>query len=149
MDFTEREVSLLKQLLARVGAHSQDAARLFYDNLFRIRPETRDLFVADIDRQGDKLFATLNAVILQIDTWSAIEHQVEQLGLRHVAYGVLTEHYVPTGQALSEMFAETLGDDFDEESEAAWNKAYDALSHAMITALDRRKTVTQHIQLED
>lgn len=141
MEFTAREVELLRHLLAGIGADPRKAAGLFYENLFRILPETQDLFVADMTRQGDKLMATLNAVILQIDTWSAIEPQIEELGLRHVAYGVLPEHYAPTGEALRAMFVEALGAEFTTECEAAWSKAYNALSDTMITAINRRMAI--------
>jgi nitric oxide dioxygenase len=149
MEFTDREVELLRHVLAIVSADSRRAARLFYENLFRNLPETRDLFVADITHQGDKLMATLNAVIIQIESWSAIEAQIEELGLRHVAYGVLPEHYAPTGEALRTVLVEVLGPDFTEECEEAWSKAYNAISDTMIAAINRRMTTVPEARLND
>ena len=139
--FTPREAELLKRSLAAVSADPRRAADLFYANLFARLPDVRDLFVADMTRQGDKLLATLNAVILQIEDWQGIEAQIGELGLRHVAYGVQPGHYAPTGLALRAMLAEILGPDFSAEHDAAWARAYDAIAGAMITAIERRKSV--------
>ena len=140
MEFTSRETELLQRSLAAVSAEPRRAAELFYADLFRRLPETRDLFVADMGRQGGKLMATLNAVIPRIGDWPSVEAQVEELGLRHVAYGVLPEHYPPTGLALRTMLAEVLGPDYSAEHDAAWARAYDALAGAMIAAIERRKS---------
>ncbi len=149
MEFTEEEARRLRHLLAGVNADPKAAASLFYGHLFRILPDARGLFVSDMTRQGDKLMATLNAVILQIDNWPAIEAQVEELGLRHVAYGVRPEHYEPTGEALRAMFTQMLGAEFFAEYEAVWNKAYDALADTMIAAIERRKTTAQDAPTAD
>ncbi len=140
MEFSEEETKRLRYMLACVNSDPETAARLFYDHLFQMLPEVRDLFVSDMARQGDKLMATLNTVILQIDNWSSIETQIEELGLRHVAYGVLPEHYAPTSAALRAMFTELLGKEFSGDNEAAWNKAYNALASTMISAIERRMT---------
>ena len=131
----------MKQSLAAVTADPGRAAALFYTKLFERLPEVHDLFVTDMTRQGAKLLATLNAVILQIDNWKAIEAQIEELGLRHVAYGVQPGHYAPTGLALRAMLAEILGSAFTDAHDAAWAKAYGAITHAMLTAIERRKSV--------
>lgn len=141
MEFTQDEATRLRKMLAGVSTDPRHAARLFYDHLFRISPDAKALFVSDMTRQGDKLIATLNTVLLQIDTWSAIEVAIEELGMRHVAYGVLPEHYAPTGQALDAMFTEILGDAFTQADRAAWQKAYAAVSNTMIAAIERRKTL--------
>lgn len=140
ISFTATEIELLKRSLASVTADPRHAASLFYAELFERLPETRDLFVTNLTRQGDKLMATLNAVVLQIDDWPAIEAQIEELGLRHVAYGVYPEHYPPTGLALRGMLARVLGPDYSDAHDAAWAKAYDAIADAMITAIERRKS---------
>lgn len=143
MQFTAQEADLLKQSLAAVSADPERAADLFYANLFHSTPNVRDLFVSDMTRQGNKLLATLTSVILQIDNWSSIEAQIKELGLRHVAYGVLPEHYAPTGQALRAMLADILGTEYSSDHDAAWAKAYDAMAHAMITAIELRKSAVQ------
>lgn len=149
MDITTKEADLLKESLAAISADPRRAAELFYDELFRRMPEARDLFVSDMTRQGDKLMATLNAVILQIQNWSSIESDVEGLGLRHVAYGVRPEHYAPTGAALYEMLQEVLGDTFTDAHRAAWEKAYQAIADAMINAIEKRKSAPKATVAKD
>lgn len=140
MEFTVKEADLLKETLAAVSSDPQRAAELFYVDLFERLPETKALFVSDMGRQGEKLIATLSAVVLQIKNWASIQTQIEDLGLRHVAYGVQSRHYTPTGKALIAMLSEVHGEAFTEEHRAAWQKAYDAVADAMITAIDKRKS---------
>jgi len=149
MDITTKEADLLKETLAAVSADPRRAADLFYDELFHRMPEARDLFVSDMSRQGDKLIATLNVVILQIQNWSSIETDVEDLGLRHVAYGVRPEHYAPTGAALYEMLQKILGDTFTDAHRAAWEKAYQVIANAMINAIEKRKSAPQVTATKD
>ncbi len=143
MDITTEEADLLRETLAAVSADTRRAAEIFYDELFLRMPEARGLFVSDMTRQGDKLIGTLNAVVLRIQNWSSIETDVEELGLRHVAYGVRPEHYGPTGAALYEMLQSVLGDSFTDAHRAAWEKAYEAIADAMINAVEKRKSASQ------
>lgn len=126
--------------LAAVSGEARRAAELFYADLFQRLPDTRDLFVTDMTRQGDKLIATLGAVVLRIENWSSVESQVTELGLRHAAYGVHPDHYAPTGEALFQTFAVIQGDAFTEEHRAVWVKAYFAIAGAMTTAVEKRKS---------
>ncbi len=116
------------------------ASQIFYGNLFQNAPETQDLFLNNMARQGDKLIATLSAVILQIGNLSGLKPTIEELRLRHVAYGVQPEHYAAMGAALFRMLEDTLRDDYSAETQAAWEKAYAAISHLMIMAVENRKS---------
>jgi nitric oxide dioxygenase len=138
--FSKDETDLLVRSFARVSADPKTAAAVFYGQLFELAPETRSLFLSDMDRQGGKLIATLSSVIVQIGNLSGLRPTIEELGLRHVAYGVLPEHYPATGEALYRMLAEILGEDFSSETRAAWEKAYAAISHIMATAVENRKS---------
>ncbi len=140
MEFSAKEVDLLRESLAAVSGEARRTAELFYEDLFRRLPDARDLFVTDMTRQGDKLIATLSAVVLRIEDWSSLEVQVAELGLRHVAYGVQPDHYAPTGEALFETLAIIQGDAFTEEHRVAWVKAYGAIAEAMVTAVEKRKS---------
>jgi hemoglobin-like flavoprotein len=140
MTFSAAEEALLKRSFAKISADPRSASRIFYEHLFQSAPETRDLFLNDMARQGDKLIATLSVVILQIGNLTALKPTIEELGLRHVAYGVLPEHYPATGAALIRMLEDVLQDSFSAEMRAAWGKAYAAISHIMVVAVENRKT---------
>lgn len=139
--FTDEEAALLRKTLSSITADPGEAARIFYADLFRRAPETRDLFVNDMTRQGEKLIATLNAVVLQIQSLSSIEKEIEELGLRHVAYGVLPEQYAPVREALLAVLKNLLGNAYTAEQEAVWTKAYEAVAVTMTSAIEKRKSL--------
>ena len=56
---------------------------------------------------------------------------IEDLGRRHVGYGVKDEHYDTVGQALLWTLATGLGDAFTPETEQAWTEAYTLLATVM------------------
>lgn len=138
--FSEQEEALLKRSFAEISADPRKASQIFYEHLFRNAPDAQDLFLNDMARQGDKLIATLGTVILQIGNLANLKPTIEELGLRHVAYGVQPEHYPATGAALYKMLEDTLQDGLTAETRAAWEKAYAAISHVMVTAVENRKS---------
>jgi hemoglobin-like flavoprotein len=74
------------------------------------------------------MLATVVANLHRLETMMA---QVEQLGRRHVRYGVIGEHYAPVGEALLWTLEQGLGAEFTPSVKAAWTEAYLALSGAM------------------
>jgi hemoglobin-like flavoprotein len=81
--------------------------------------------------QGRKLMATLDMVVSQLDRLGEIVPLVEQLGRRHVRYGVEPEHYDTVGTALLATLRGGLGDAWTRETEEAWTAAYTTLAGAM------------------
>jgi hemoglobin-like flavoprotein len=59
---------------------------------------------------------------------------IQDLGRRHVGYGVTAEHYELVGEALLWTLEQGLGDDFTPSVKAAWQEAYVTLSGAMKSA---------------
>jgi hypothetical protein len=89
------------------------------------------------------MLATVVANLHQLEKMMA---QVEQLGRRHVTYGVTADHYAPVGEALLWTLEQGLGAEFTPSVKAAWTEAYLALSGAMKRAaaerLDRGRATT-------
>jgi nitric oxide dioxygenase len=123
MRLTDHEADLVRKSFHALSA---DAARTFYRHLYRIAPETRDLFVVDIDGQATKLMNTLAVTVNSIQDWSTWTPILEDLAMRHRAYGVQRTHYPFVGQVLQEMFSERLGDQWTSDAAAAWARLYAA-----------------------
>jgi hemoglobin-like flavoprotein len=132
MQVTKAEVALIRAGFACVDRDRRASAESFYAHLFRIAPETRDLFVADMNRQGMKLVDTLAVVVDLVENWGLLRPTLEDLALRHTAYGVRPAHYALTGLALTAMLRDRLGTDFTPEMAAAWHRIYDEIQRAMI-----------------
>lgn len=82
-------------------------------------------------------------LVPQIDDWPGLFPTIEELGLRHVAYGVQPERYPPAGDALIRMLWEMLGKDFSPAAEIAWRQLYNDLSHTMIGTIEHRKSLPE------
>ncbi|MEL6169139.1 MAG: globin domain-containing protein [Pseudomonadota bacterium] len=138
MDLTREDIDRIRESYHRVSADSQRAGEVFYDYLFEKAPETRALFLADMQTQAAKLTNTLGTIVAELQSFGTMAPLVEDLALRHVAYGVLPEHYDAVGAALLEMLERVTPGGLDPTTRAAWEAAYAALSGTMIDyAYDR------------
>jgi nitric oxide dioxygenase len=128
------DVDLLRASFAPLAAREREVAAMFYDRLFDADPATRRLFTGDMEVQGTKLMSMLGAIVARIHDLAALAPMVEDLAVRHVGYGVRASHYHAMGDALLATLATALGPRFTPEVEAAWARAYVALSTTMIEA---------------
>lgn len=126
------EQELVRSSFRAVLRSGQRAADRFYEILFEEAPETRRFFVNDLELQGAQLMSKLGFIVAEIESIESLLPVLEDLALRHVAYGVKPEHYPLVGRALLGMLAEFLGSDFTPETRAAWAKAYREVSAAMV-----------------
>lgn len=109
---TPEQKDLIRDSWHRMEAIGDPLAALFYERLFEIDPTLRALFLrADMVVQHGKLLQALSIVVVSLDRLESLEPVLEQLGRRHVAYGVRKGHYTVVGSALSWTFARCLGDD--------------------------------------
>jgi hemoglobin-like flavoprotein len=104
---------------------------LFYGRLFDIDPSLRRLFKIDMKEQSKKFVATLDAIMESIDDWERIAPVLQQLGQRHVAYGVKEQHYNTLCSALVWAFGQALQPGFDDEVRAAWTAVIRAVNEQM------------------
>ena len=66
-----------------------------------------------------------------LNNLDALVPAVEQLGARHVGYGVQDSHYDTVGTALIWTLNKGLAEDFTPEVEAAWVEVYTLLASVM------------------
>jgi hemoglobin-like flavoprotein len=110
------------------------AADLFYDRLFTIAPEVRPLFPTDLTEQKKKLIQMLATAVTNLHQVEKILPAVEDLGRRHVSYGVTEKQYEPVGAALLWTLEQGLGADFTPELKAAWTETYLTVAGVMTKA---------------
>ena len=97
---TPEQVKLVKESFRKVLPTAGVAADLFYDRLFEIAPEVRPLFPDDLVAQKKKFIAMLAIAVTNLHAVDKIASAGEDLGKRHVAYGVTAKHFAPGGAAL-------------------------------------------------
>jgi hemoglobin-like flavoprotein len=131
---TPEQVTRVQESFEKVVPIAATAADLFYERLFVIAPEVRLLFPADLQQQKVKLIAMLATAVGNLHQMHSIIPKVEELGRRHVAYGVTPEHYESVGAALLWTLEQGLGSEFTPPVREAWAEAYMTLSGAMKNA---------------
>lgn len=121
---TPEAVKLVQDSFEKVAPIADTAADIFYDRLFEIAPEVRPMFPADMKDQKIKLMKTLTVAVQNLHKVETIVPVVQDLGVRHVGYGVKPEHYDTVGAALLYTLEKGLGDDFTPEVKDAWTETY-------------------------
>ena len=85
---TPEQTMLVKSSWEKVLPISDKAAELFYGRLFELDPDLKSLFKGDMEEQGRKLMRMISTAVAALDRLEAIVPAVQQLGVRHVGYGV-------------------------------------------------------------
>lgn len=128
---TPEQITLIQSSWAKVVPIQETAAELFYNKLFELDPTVKPLFKGDMKEQGRKLMMSLNVVVNGITNLGALVASIQEMGKRHVAYGVEAKHYDTVGTAILWTLEQGLGADFTPETKAAWTEAYITLATVM------------------
>ena len=131
---TEHQKSLVQDSFKKVVPIAEAAAEIFYGRLFELDPSLKALFRHDMKEQGRILMQTLSVVVNGLNQLDTIVPAVENLGRRHVQYGVQPQHYETVGAALLWTLAQGLGADFTADVESAWTAAYMLIAETAISA---------------
>jgi hemoglobin-like flavoprotein len=131
---TPEQLVLIRSTWAKVLPISDEAAAFFYGRLFELDPSVKPLFKGDMREQGAKLMKMINTAVNALDRLETVVPAVQNLGRRHVGYGVKPEHYDTVGAALLWTLEQGLGDDFTPEAKEAWAAVYGVMADTMKTA---------------
>jgi nitric oxide dioxygenase len=128
------QIDLVRDSFVQILVDPERAARLFYDRLFELAPDTRALFRNDLAEQGRQLIESLGWIVTGLSRLEAMLPAVRKLAQRHVGYGVEDRHYAIVGRALLHMVTVHGGASVDAAIQGAWTMAYALVSDAMIDA---------------
>ncbi len=129
-----QQVELVQESFIKVVPIASTAAEIFYNKLFEIDPELRALFTGDMRSQGRKLMSMIGAAVNGLNNIGTLLPIVQDLGRRHVEYGVKDEQYNTVATALLFTLETGLGADWNAELKDAWTAVYVLLSSVMIDA---------------
>jgi hemoglobin-like flavoprotein len=136
---TPQQIELVQTSWKKLVPIADQAAALFYARLFELDDSLKPLFKADLKSQGRKLASMINTAVVNLATIDTIAPAVQDLGRRHVDYGVRPAHYDTVGAALLWTLGQGLGDDFTPRVSEAWTQAYTTLAGVMRTAAAERE----------
>lgn len=134
---TPEQVKLVQESFKKVAPIAPQAADLFYGRLFEIAPEVRPLFPSDLSEQKKKLMQMIATAVGSLHQVETILPAVQELGRRHVKYGVTSAQYKPVGEALIWTLEKGLGDAFTPDVKAAWVETYTTLASVMTAAAEQ------------
>jgi purine-binding chemotaxis protein CheW len=138
------DIDLLEASFAAVAPRGDELVEYFYDQLFDRYPEVVRLFEnADMQKQQGELLAVLTTVVGSLRTPDKLVSQLQQLGRRHVEYGVEPELYEAAGEVLLDSLAYVAGDDWNDDANQAWAEAYGVVSSVMIDAANETQVETE------
>jgi hemoglobin-like flavoprotein len=130
-DLTQEEIKLIQDSFKKISGHQDKTGELFYEKLFEKDPEIIKLFNTDLKEQAHLLMRMVKTVVEGLNNPQIIVPAVQNLGKRHLDYGVSAEQYKTFGDCLVMCFEKELGDDFNADVKCAWQKLYDILAAAM------------------
>ncbi|MDD4880473.1 MAG: globin family protein [Gallionellaceae bacterium] len=128
---TPEQIALIQSSWTKVVPIKDTAAELFYGKLFELDPAVKPMFRGDMKEQGRKLMASLNVVVNGITNLGDLVPNIQEMGRRHVAYGVEAKHYDTVGAAILWTLEQGLGEDFTPATREAWTIAYTTLANVM------------------
>ncbi len=129
---TPDQKAIVKSTWSMVVPIADQAAAIFYAKLFELDPSVKPLFAnSDMSEQGKKLMQMITIAVNGLDNLEGLIGAVQQLGKRHVGYGVKAEHYDTVGAALLDTLGVGLGDAFTPEAKEAWTVTYTTLATVM------------------
>ena len=131
------QIEMVSSSWKQVLPISEKAAELFYGRLFELDPELKPMFKGDMSEQGRKLMSMINTAVNNISNVEKIIPALQDLGKRHVDYGVTDKHYATVAAALLWTLEQGLGEEaFTKELKEAWTTTYTTLANVMIEAAD-------------
>jgi hemoglobin-like flavoprotein len=131
MSLTARQKSLVQTSWSQVEPIAETAATLFYAKLFELDPALKPLFTSDPKEQGKKLMTMIAFSVRGLDNLSALVPAIQNMGKRHIGYGVQDAHYTTVGTALIWTLGQGLGPAFTDEVKEAWTAVYTILADTM------------------
>jgi hemoglobin-like flavoprotein len=128
---TPEQIVSVQESFQKVATIAEQAAEIFYRTLFDLDPRLKSLFHSDMTEQGRKLMHIIGVAVHGLNNPEALIPAVQDLGRRHVQYGVQEKDYETVGKALISTLEQGLGPDFTPQVREAWLATYALLSGVM------------------
>ncbi|WP_406218974.1 globin domain-containing protein [Streptomyces decoyicus] len=132
---------LIRRTMAEIEPVADKVTSYFYALLFVQYPDLRALFPASMDTQRDRLFKALLTAAQHVDDAEVLTAYLSNLGRGHRKYGTQPDHYPAVGECLLNALARYATSSWGPETQAAWVRAYTAISQIMIDAAAENEAV--------
>lgn len=131
---TSEQATLVRDSWNQLIPIAGQAAGLFYGKLFELDASLKPMFESDMTEQGAKLMRMIGIAVDNLDRLDEVVPAVQELGVKHLGYGVKNSQYDTVGEALLWTLGQGLGDAFTKEVMVAWMDVYGLLANTMMDA---------------
>ena len=138
---TQDPVILVQSTFAQVAGDGAGFGKRFYEILFSIAPDMRELFRTTPLALQERMFVEMIwLAVRSLGRLEALIPALEELGARHAAYGGEEAHFDANKRALIETLREALGSRMTPDAEAAWSDTHDVISAAMLRGISSARS---------
>ena len=134
---SQQQIALVRETWSKILPLSDQTSALFYERLFKLNPALRSLFVHDMGSQRRKLMSAIGLAVNSLDCLPDMVPLLQELGRRHMQYGVQQRDYDTVAQALLWTLREGLAAHYTSEVDAAWTAVYARLAGIMREAAEQ------------
>lgn len=128
---SKEDIKLIQDSYSKISDKHQDVGDFLYKHLFDCCPDVVNIFKSDMREQSRLIMKMIKTVVEGLNNVHIIMPAIQNLGGRHVDYGVTPEQYKYFKESLIFALDKVLGKDFDEKTKGAWSKLYDVLEDLM------------------
>ena len=129
---TATSLERIRRSYSQINRQAGGFSPLVYDHLFGACPQTRALFLIDMDVQQQHFASALSLLVGNLDMLDAMEQPLRELGASHARAGVRAEHYAVFQDAVIGALAETLGKSWTDELCADWRGFLEVVAGYML-----------------
>jgi hemoglobin-like flavoprotein len=89
------------------------------------------MFKSDPRDQAMKLMFMISYLVHRLGSFDDLKDEIRKLASRHNGYGTRNEHYGVVGEVLLETLKDSLGTNWNGETEEAWKQTYGMIANLM------------------
>ena len=123
------KIELVQRSFAKLYPVAQTVDDVFYVRLYEMDPKLYPLLKAYMVAQNGRFTQILGMLANGLARPEMTSLIADQLGRRHLCYGMKDEHYRALRKALLRTLAQALGEEFTPEVKAAWGAAFDLFAN--------------------
>ena len=128
---TSEQKRLIRESYPNIREVAGPLVQLFYGRLFQTAPSLRTMFRNDIGIQARKFSDMLDVLVEGLEDFDRQQAILRAMGLRHVAYGVVPEHYDVLSSAFLWALGHMMYPDFPPRLKDAWAALIQEVGDAM------------------
>jgi hemoglobin-like flavoprotein len=132
MDFITKEETLkIKDSWERLKINSPRFADDFYDRVFDICPDSKEMFKKDMCTQANLFMKQMTHIIDKIEIWETLASDIHQLGVKHkIEYKINFKYFETFWIAFFATLKKALGDEW-MRFKMCWESFYAFLMKVM------------------